>query len=194
LLRVLGRIGSSKGLPVLQASLSSQEPQIRDAAIRALAGWPTPEAADDLLKIAQTADKPVHKILALRGFVRLLSQSSDLSAQESVALYRKAMDLAPNPVEKKRVLSGLSTEKSLAALEMAAGYLDNPTLHLEAESSVVRIVGNMGDNPPQTVLPLLKRVVENTANETLRGQATGLINDIKGVGSTEPAAAGSEAQ
>lgn len=187
LLRVLGRIGNDAGLPVLRKSLDSLDSEIRDAAIRALADWPTPEPADDLLRIAQTADAPVHKILALRGFVRMLGQRRDLSTQQSADLYKKAMDLAPNVVEKKRVLSGLSGEDSLAALETAAEYLSDPALRPEAESAVVQIIRNGGDSYPQKALDLLEQVVKSTTNETLRGQAQELIDEIKGVGSVEQA-------
>ena len=185
LLRVLGRIGDNGALPILRTSLSSQEREIQDAAIRALSGWPTPEPADDLLKVAQTSNNQVHKVLALRGFVRLLAQRSDLPAQEAVDLYRKAMNLAPNAVEKKRVLSGLSGAKSLAALEMAGGYLRDSTLQLEAESAVVQIARSICGSDPQQCLKALGRIVESTTNETIRQQAQELIDQIK-TGATEP--------
>ncbi len=194
LLRVLGRIGDNNALPILRASLGSAEAPVQDAAVRALADWPTPEPADDLLKIAQTSGNQVHRVLALRGFVRLLGQRSNLSAQDTIDLYRKAMDLAPNVVEKKRVLSGLSGEKSLAALEMAAGYLADPTLQLEAESAVVQIARSIRSDRPQQLLDMLDRVVKGAANETIRQQAQDLINQIKGLGSAKPSDGEDETQ
>lgn len=185
LLRVLGRIGDNSALPVLQASLDSQDGHIRDAAVRALADWPTPEPSDELLEIAQTSNSRVHKVLALRGFVRMLGQRSDLPPQRAIDLYRKAMGLAPNAVEKKRVLSGVSQEKSLAALEMAGGYLRDPALHLEAESAVVHIARSIAERHPQPCLDLLEQVVEGTANETIGRQAQELIEEIKGLDSAE---------
>jgi HEAT repeat protein len=107
LLRALGRIGDSSSLPALQAALTSREPEIQDAAIRALSDWPTPEPVADLVKVAQTSENKVHKVLALRGFVRLLSLDSSRPAEEVIDLYKKAMDLAGDAAEKKRVLSGL---------------------------------------------------------------------------------------
>lgn len=194
LLRVLGRIGDNNALPVLRASLGSSDAPVQDAAVRALADWPTPEPADDLLKIAQTSSSQVHKVLALRGFVRLLGQRRDLPAQDTIDLYRKAMDLAPDVVEKKRVLSGLSGEKSLAALEMAGGYLADPTLQLEAESAVVQIARSISSDHPQQSLDMLDRVVKNTTNEAIRLQAQNSINQIKGLDSTEPPDGEGEAQ
>lgn len=186
LLRALGRIGDNGALPALRSFLGSQDAQVRDAAIRALADWPTPEPVDDLLKVAQTADRPVHKVLALRGFVRLVGLRSDLTDQEVIDLYRQAMDLAPNAAEKKRVLSGLSAAKSLGALNMAAGYLDDPALHLEAEAAAVQIAGNLRISHPQQALSMLERVLKATANETIRRQAQETMDRIQGRDSAEP--------
>jgi HEAT repeat protein len=192
LLRVLGRIGDNGALPVLNDALDSQEVQVKDAAIRALAEWPTPEPSDELLDMAQTSDSPVHRVLALRGFVRLLAQRSDLSARQAVDFYKKAMDLAPNAAEKKRVLSGLSSAKSLAAMEMAAGYLNDPALNLEAESAVVHLARGIYDSYPQPALDMLERIVKGTTNDTIRQQAQAAITQIAAGESNEPA--GAEAQ
>ena len=180
LLRVLGRIGDSSALPALRTALGSPEKTIRDAALRSLSGWPTPEPVPDLLKIAQSSDSPVHQVLALRGLVRLLALESDRPAQETIELFQKAMDLAPNAAEKKRVLSGLGGAALLSALDMAATYMDDETLRLEAESAVVRIAQNIGADHPERCKEILGQVIKKTQNETIRGQAQEVINQLKG--------------
>ncbi|MHC4631370.1 MAG: HEAT repeat domain-containing protein [Planctomycetota bacterium] len=67
LLSVLGKIGDSSALPCLREALNSSNAEIRSAAIRALADWSTPEPAPDLLKVAESSDNRLHRILALRG-------------------------------------------------------------------------------------------------------------------------------
>ncbi len=176
LLRILGRIGDNSALPVLRTALTSREAELRDAAIRALSDWPTPEPLNDLLKVAQTSEQPVHKILALRGFVRLLGLDEARPAEEKIELYKKAMELAPNTTEKKRVLSGLGGEANLPALEMAGEYLDNASLQVEAESAVVRIAEQIHEQHPQQSRQALERVAKNTKNETLREQAQNAID------------------
>lgn len=175
LLRMLGRIGDNSALPALRATLTSREAELRDAAIRALSDWPTPEPIGELLQVAQTSDSPVHRVLSLRGFVRLLD-SAGRSAEETVALYGKAMDLAPNPVEKKRVLSGLGGVGTLQALQMAASYLEDASLQLEAESAVVRIAERIHDKHPHECRELLAKVAGNTRNEMLREQARSMLD------------------
>jgi len=179
LLRVLGRIGDAGSLPILRAALSSREAEIQDAAIRALSDWPTAEPVPDLLKVAQTSTSQVHKVLALRGFVRLLGLESDRTAEQTIDLYKKAMDLAGDATEKKRVLSGLASTKSLAALNMAAGYLDDVALHLEAESAAVRMAPAVVAANPQRVKEVLQKVIQGTKNDTIRAQAQGIVSQIK---------------
>jgi HEAT repeat protein len=178
LLRILGRIGDNSALPVLRTALTSREAELQDAAIRALSDWPTPEPLNDLLKVVQTSVSPVHKILALRGFVRLLGLANDRSAGETIELYKKAMELAPNATEKKRVLSGLGGEANLPALQMASQYLDDPSLKVEAESAVVRIAEQIDGKHPQESREALDKVVKNTGNATLREQAQSGIDRI----------------
>jgi HEAT repeat protein len=179
LLRVLGRIGDAGSLPTLRAALASREAEVQDAAIRALAGWPTAEPMPDLLKLAQTAANPVHKVVALRGFVRLLGLESDRTAEQTIDLYKKAMDLASDATEKKRVLAGLASTKSLAALNMVAAYLDDVGLHLEAESAAVRIAPALMAVNPQRVKEVLQKVIQGTQNDTIREQAQQIVNQIK---------------
>ncbi len=176
LLRTLGRIGDSSSLPTLQAALTNREPEIQDAAIRALSDWPTPEPVSDLLKVAQTSENQVHKILALRGFVRLLGLDSNRPAEETIDLYKKAMELAGDATEKKRVLSGLAAAKSPAALAMAAQYLDDVTLHLEAESAAVQIAQVTAASDPQRTREVLQKVIQGTKNDTLRQRAQQILD------------------
>jgi hypothetical protein len=179
LLRVLGRIGDNSALPTLRTALNSQEAEIQDAVIRALTDWPTPEPVPELLKVAQTSDNATHKVLALRGFVRLLGLDSDRPEAETIELYKKAMDLAPNALEKKRVLSGLGDAKSVAALEMAAGYLDELALHQEAEMAAVKIAEAIYGSYPQPCREALEKVIETTKNDATRGRAQKVISQLE---------------
>jgi len=133
----------------------------------------------DLLKVAQTSENRVHKILALRGFVRLLGLESERPAEETIELYKKAMDLTGDAPEKKRVLSGLASTKSLAALNMAAEYLDDLALHLEAESAAVRIAQSIYGGYPQRTKEVLQKVLQGTKNDTIREQAQQIIGQLR---------------
>ena len=75
LLRVLGRIAHASALPVLYQSAQDADAGVKDAAIRALAEWPTGEPAAVLFGIASDASaSQVHRVLALRGYVVMITK------------------------------------------------------------------------------------------------------------------------
>ena len=179
LLSVLGKIGDSSALPRLRKALNSDNIESRGASIRALAEWPTSEPAVDLLKAVQNSENRVHRILALRGSIRLLGLYSKRTPEDTIEMYKKAMSLAPDTIEKKGVLSGLAKTKSLDALQMAAGYLEDKTLFREAEFAVVKIAGDIYESFPRQTRDVLENIVQTSKNEPLRLQAQEVINLIK---------------
>ena len=132
------------------------------------------------MKAAENSENKVHRILALRGSVQLLGLDNKRGAEETIGMYKKAMSLAPDAREKKRVLSGLANTKSLDALTIATGYLQDKALLREAESAVVTIAGSIYENFPQQALDVLKKIVQTTSNEVLQKQAQEVINKIDG--------------
>ncbi len=179
LLRVLGKIGDDSALAVLRAGLKDKSAVVKGACIRALAGWPTAVPAADLLKVVQAADNKLHHVLALRGYVRLIGFESARPAQETIGMYRQAMSLASDTSEKKMVLSGLANMKLLAALEMAAAYLEDKSLQQEAEVAVVKIAQATGGSYPAESKAALQKIIQISKNDFLRKQAQELLNRIK---------------
>ena len=55
LLPLLGRIGGPKVYTLIEAAMASGDAQRRAAGLSALCNWPDARAADDLLKLAETA-------------------------------------------------------------------------------------------------------------------------------------------
>lgn len=179
LLSVLGQIGDNSSLPVLVNTLQDKNVDIQTAAVRALADWPTPEPLNDLLDIAENSDNQIHKILALRGFIRLLGLDDEHSDKEKLVLYKKAMNLAANAVEKKKILSGISDIQSPDALEMAVGYSEDETLNRETGMAVMKIAESIYSEYPEQTRDVLDKFILRTKNETLRKQALELIEKIK---------------
>ena len=179
LLGVLGKIGDRQALPVLTAAIREKDTEIQTAAIRSLAEWPTAEPLLDLLNVAENSENKLHRILALRGFVRLLALESKRPAKETIEMYRKAMSLAPDAGEKRRVLSGVANAKSRGALEMATAYLEDENLSREAEYAVVKIAEGIGGDFPELAKDTLKRTIERTKNDTLRDQAREVLDKME---------------
>ena len=179
LLRVLGKIGDDSALAVLRAGLKDKSAAVKDACIRSLAEWPTAEPMADLLKVVQTTDNKLHHVLALRGYVRLIGLDSSRPAQEMIDMYRQAMELASNVSEKKMVLSGLATIKTLSALVMASAYLEDKALQQEAEVAVVKIAEAISDSYPLESKAALEKIIQISKNDFLRKKAQELKSKIK---------------
>jgi len=175
LMSVLGKLGDPAALPVLREALGDKDDKIKDAGVRALSDWPTAMPAADLLKVAKESQNPVHKTLALRGYVRLTGLESDRPAAETIKMYQEAMSLAKEATEKRMVLSGLGNTKGVEALEMAGGYLDDPELKQEAEAAVVKVAETTIRSNPQKTKELLDKVIAQTTSETVKGQAQQLL-------------------
>jgi len=180
LLGVLGRIGDSNALGVLREALEDNNAEVQAAAVRALSDWPTAEPMAELLKVVQTSDNKIHKVLALRGFIRLIGLESERPSKETVKLYSQAMELSSDAGEKRMVLSGLATMKSFAALEIAASYLDDKALQREAEAAVVKIAeATGGKGGPEETRRVLQKVMQISSNDSLRKRARKVISEIK---------------
>jgi HEAT repeat protein len=179
LLKVLGKIGQTSALAVLRTGLKDKNIKVKETCIRALAEWPTAEPVADLLKVVQSSDNKLHRVLALRGYVRLIGLESSRPTQETIGMYKQAMSLASNSGEKKMVLSGLANVKSPVALNMAAAYLEDKTLQQEAEVAVVKIAEATAGSHPAESKAALQKVSKITKNEFLREQAQKVLNKIK---------------
>jgi len=89
------------------------------------------------------------------------------------------MSLAPDAGEKTKVLSGLSNTKSLAAMQMAAGYLSDKVLSVEAGAAVVNIAGGIYADYPEQAMDMLNQIIKTTKSDSLREQAQGVINNFE---------------
>lgn len=141
LLEVMGQTSAEKALPDLRAALKDSSPEIARAAILALSGWNTPEPLPDLLSVAQAGGNPTLKVLALRGYIKLLGAASSRTPAESARMLAGAMSLAQQPAEKRSVLSLLAAYPSKEALEVAEAALRDEAISKEAKVAIDRING-----------------------------------------------------
>jgi HEAT repeat protein len=175
LLTVLGKIDAPASLDALRKALKDNDADIRLTAIRGLSAWPTPDPADDLWAVAQHSTVATHRAVALRGFVRLLGLESTRPADETVALYKSALALAPNLDERKRLLSSMADAQVPTALLVASESMDDPQIRTEAELVTVRIAENIMGSYRNEVIPRLTRVAGKAQNPTAVQRAKELL-------------------
>lgn len=142
LLRVLGQIGDEAAMPaVLNAAGSGDGGEVRATALRVLSDWPGAAPMDTLLGFARNASNETDRIIALRGYVRMVAMPSDRDAQQTLALYREVCALAKTAEEKKLVLSGLAKMGHPDALEVIRPYLEDNEVKEEAKLAAEAIQG-----------------------------------------------------
>ena len=139
LLTVLSRIGSAKAFNAVRYEMLSDYDQIRTAAIRALADWPDAAPLSDLMAIAMADRDSTRRVLALRGYIKLLGIPANRGAAETVKLLSQAMKFAQRPEEKKAVLSALPKYPCEEALAVAENAKKDRALTAEAELAVKKI-------------------------------------------------------
>jgi hypothetical protein len=178
LLNVLGKIADDSALPSLRNALRERGDKVRDAAVRALSEWPNSKPIDAMLAVAKTSDKKTHRVLALRGYVRMIGLGSR-PTKEMLNMYDMAMKISSDVSEKKTVFSGLAKVKRLAAMEMAVAYLDDEELQDEAALAVAGIAQAVCGSYPEQSKDALEKVLKISQNEALRKQAMETLSCIE---------------
>lgn len=135
-LPLLGRFGGGDVMKMIDAASTSEKPEVKAAAIRALCNWPTAEVADRLWTLAGS-DDPQSREWAFHAYVRVVTLKSDRPEAETLALLQKAMKAAKNAEEQQWVLQRASTVRTLDAVKWISGYLDDPNLGQTACRSIV---------------------------------------------------------
>jgi len=139
LLRVLGKIGDDSVLATVRDALNDADAAIVDAAVRALADWPTVTARDDVLAVAQSSQVLNHRVLAIRAYVRMVGLEPYRNPEGATADLAKALALSTRPEEKKLVLGTLGRFPCATSLRTAESLLGDATVAAEAKAAADRI-------------------------------------------------------
>ena len=139
LLGVLSRLGGSEALAAVRHQLKQSDGSVRKAAIRAMAAWGDPEPLEDLLAAAKTESDTSTQIIALRGYIQLVSQPANRSAADTVKLLARGLAAAKRPDEKKAVLAALPRVACDEAMKLAQSCAADKSLAGEVDLAVKKI-------------------------------------------------------
>ncbi|MBM4041900.1 MAG: hypothetical protein FJ290_25670, partial [Planctomycetes bacterium] len=143
ILRILGKFGGERPLAAVRAALADAEAAVQDAALRTLAEWPDAAPADDLARLVREAKSETHRILALRGYVRMLALPSQMPIGDVLRRYDDTMRLATKVEDKKTILAGMAELRHPAVLKALQPYLADAALKAEAEAAVKKVTEAM---------------------------------------------------
>jgi len=179
LLRTVGRVGGAKALAAVRTATMDAAPNVRETAIRVLADWSDPAAMLQLVTLAKSSQNKTHKILALRGYIRLIGLSTQ-PADQKLALCKDALGLAERDEERKLVLGALGGVPTAEALAIVVPFLDNPATKDEAAAAAVSIgEKTAGSHAPQTA-EAMKKALKVTANADLQKRAKEILRRAGG--------------
>lgn len=172
---VLGSAGSALSLPAIRSALN-EAAEIRSAAVKALAEWPEAGVMPDLLNLAKSASDSA-KALALRGYIRLVGESS-AAALEKVKQMREAAAVAATEADKRLVLAGLGEIVAVDSLQLAATYLSDAALADEAGAAVVKIAAKLAAGEKEAIGAALNQVLKSTKSEQVLEKARKRMTEL----------------
>lgn len=179
MIRILGKNGDPKALNVVKSLLQEENAEIRDVAIRSLADWPNALAANDLFGLATSASDETHRILCLRGAIRVAGLPGDRSPQDTVAMYQRAMALATRAEEMKMGLGGLGEMAFSGALVEVSRCLGREDLAQEAISATMKIGKALLKIDRIAATQAMKTVLDASKDEGLRKEAQDLLKQVE---------------
>ncbi len=149
LVQLLPTCGDADALAALKTAMADNEPAVREAATRALAEWPDMAAWDMLVALYAQTDNEAHRVLALRGLVRLAGEENARPDAVLVARYRQLLAGAQSDDDRKLVLGALAGAADPDALKLAEEMLANPGVRAEAELAVRKIADAVKATHPE---------------------------------------------
>jgi hypothetical protein len=179
LLAVLGDVGGDQALAQLTRAVGATEPEVKRAAVVALAErWEDTRPLPTLLSVAKSDPRSALGVQALRGYLRLLSLDASAKPEDVVAQMAEAMALAIRPEEKKQALSVVRDCRVMSAVELAARCLDDPALVPEAADALMHLAApqmkggvRQAAVTGQAVTAALDKIIQVGGDDKLREQA-----------------------
>lgn len=177
LLRTLRSAGGAKALEAVVAATSDSSADVKDTALRTLCDWPTPDALPKVADLVKNPPSKTMKVLALRGFIRLVPLDSVPDAQKLTSL-KDALGQAERVEEKRAILSAVGNLASPEALAVVAAFLEDASLKEEACLAAVTIAEQLGSPSAETVAAM-KTVVKVAPNTKHADRANAILGKAK---------------
>ena len=179
LLRVLCAVGGPEALGAVRAAVGDVGAEMKETAQRALCDWQTADAVPDLEKLVQAPPNPKMKVLALRGYVRLVGGQETIAAEAKAAALKRAFGWAERDEERRLVLASLGAAPAPDALALALDSLGNAALKDDACAAAVAVAQGLAKTQPEAAKAALKKVLEISGNEALLKRARECLGQIK---------------
>lgn len=139
LLRVLAKVEDPAAMQALIDAANVTNEEVKIAAIRGLAEWPSPAAAPVVLDLLRRTTAEAQRDLLLRGYLRMLEKSGESGSDGLVKDYEAALAEVASPSERKLALASLGHQRNARLLPLVSRFLDDPEAKEEAEAAYTRL-------------------------------------------------------
>lgn len=177
LLAVLSSLGGDQALQTVQAAMA-ETGDLHKAAIRGLAEWPNASPMTLLRTVVKDDTEMSNRILALRGYIRMIGLSGQ-QPEQRIAAYKDAIGVSERPDEKRQALAGLAEIGSVDSLKIAQDLLDDADVKSEAYLAYERIAEALARRQPDAAKEALKRVIDSAPDDRLKGRARFALGRIQ---------------
>ena len=163
----------------LRRALADPDPGLRRAASMALYETRDPGLLPDLLNYARQASEPGQRVPAVRGYVRLVSDTENvkLTVAERVKAFEEILPIARNE-EKWAVLAGLAKWPDIEALTLSLSMLDDPATRAEAAQAVTSIAAGLAPTRREHARMALESVLASVPESDQRQAALAALRQI----------------
>jgi HEAT repeat protein len=177
MIRTLGACGTRKALETVAAQTKNANAELKDVAVHVLAEWRDKAAVEPLLQLAQTTDNQAHRVLALRGVIRLLDR--DMNESQKLTALEGLLKVAKTPEEKRMALGKLQDIQTVRSFELVTPCLSDDAVKEEAALALVKIADKVAKNNADAVRETLEKAAKATTNQNTRSKAEGILAQIK---------------
>ncbi len=158
LLRLLPVAGDAASLETLRKAVADSDARVRDAAVRALAGWPDVAAWDALAAVFQKPESDAQRALAFEGLVRMARTLNAKPDEALIARYRLLADGIRTDDDRRQILGALTGVAHPSALDLALPMLDVPAVRAEAILALKGIIPAVKPSHPKEAVEAWKKM------------------------------------
>jgi HEAT repeat protein len=165
----------------LRTGLEDPNPQVREAAVRALCDTVDRELLDDLVNVARTTKEENFRSLAISAGVRVATQEEGIkiSREQQITVLKALLQVATSPAQKRVVLAGLSETPVLEALNLVDPLVDDPGVHNEAARAAIKIGTALPSMQAQEALAVLNKALGAAGDDQTRQALQAAISKIE---------------
>ena len=162
LLRVCGCLSGPAVLNVLRDGIKNSNKDIQDAAARSLASLQDLDAVTDQLAYASSTSNLTHRILLLRGCMKLVDENTTMPADRKIKICKEIMSTTDRVEEKMLVISCLGKINTIGALTTLETFLSDPSMKTAAATAMLKV-----GKSPDVVRTDMSRNLLHKAEEVL---------------------------